>query len=107
MPTRQKRPSIIKQLALSVLMAGFLVYMGFSAISGKYGIQSKQKILEQIEILKGESTTLQAEIERYRQRIALFDPKKLDPDILSERARSLLSMVHEDDRLVIIPDSQQ
>ena len=104
MPTRHKRPSIIKQLSISALLLAFLAYMGFSAISGKYGTNNKKKLLADIVQLEAESAEMDKEIADYKKRIALFDPAQLDPDILSERARELLSMAHKKDRIIIIDD---
>lgn len=101
MPTRLRRPSIVKQLGITALLVGFQAYLGYSAISGQYGIVSRQVMLEDMATLKAEKARLQAEIDEYRSRTALFDPAKLDPDILSERAMELLSMVHENDRIVV------
>jgi cell division protein FtsB len=107
MPTRLKRPSIAKQLGLSVLLLGLLGYLGFSAVSGQYGMVGRWQLQEEMVVLNAQSARLKAEIESYRHRIALFDPERLDPDILSERALALLTMVHRDDRLIILgPDSE-
>ncbi len=103
MPTRQKRPSKIKQLGISVLLFGFLSYMGLSAVSGNFGTQNRKVMISQIEQLEVKNSNLQIEITNIKKKIALLDPKKLDPDILSERARSMLFMTHVDDRIVILP----
>ncbi len=52
--------------------------------------------------LKVKSAALQAEIDAYRHKVDLFDPKKLDPDILTERARALLSMAQIGDVVVMV-----
>lgn len=101
MSTRLKRPSLIKQLSLTTVLAGLLVYLGYNAISGQYGIEGRRDIKADMVALNAKSARLQAEIDAYNQRIALFDPERLDPDILSERAAELLGMVHEDDRVVL------
>ncbi len=101
MPTRLRRPSIVKQLGITALLVGFQAYLGYSAISGQYGIVSRQALQEDIADLETDTARLQAEIDEYRSRTALFDPKKLDPDILTERAMEVLAMVHEDDRVII------
>jgi len=103
MPTRLKRPSIIKQLVYTLMLGGFLTYMGYSVVSGQYGVESQRILKSEIVKLEAKNTRLQEEINNYKSKISLFDPNKLDPDILSERARELLSMVREDDRVIIIP----
>ncbi len=100
MPTRLKKPSVLKQLFLTVLLLSFLVYLGFSAIGGQFGIDSQRQMVADIEVLGADKASLQAEIDSLKHRILLFDPKRLDPDILTERARALLSMAHPDDIII-------
>lgn len=104
MSTRLKRPSILRQLGVTVLLGGFLAYLGGSALTGQFGIESKENLLEDIQVLKAEQVALQARINDYNKRIALFDPEKLDPDMLTERARISLSMAHPDDIIVMLGD---
>ena len=101
MPTRLRKPSRLKQLGVTLLLIGFQAYLGYNAISGQYGIEGRRQLVDQISELKAESARLQAEIDSYHHRIALFDPERLDPDILSERALALLSMAHTDDRIAV------
>jgi len=102
MSTRLKRPSLVRQLGIAALLVGFQVYLGFSALSGDFGIESKQALTEDIRQLEAEEAMLQARIDDYRKHIALFDPQRLDPDILTEKARELLAMAHPDDVIVML-----
>ena len=102
MPTRLKRPSIWRPLALTVALLGFQGYLGFSAIGGQFGTDSRTQILLDIDQLKGQSAALQAEIDAYRHRATLMDTRRLDPDIVTERARALLNMANADDILVMV-----
>jgi len=103
MPTRLTKPSIVKKLGVTAVLVCFQIYLGYSVVSGQYGVLSKDQIKMDIGDLQEQSAKLQAEIDAYSLKIALFDPKKLDPDILTEKARELLSMAHRDDRIVILP----
>lgn len=102
MPTRHKKPSIIKQLAISITLGGFLAYLGASALSGQFGLGAQDQMLTDISELTGKSATLQAEIDSLKHRKTLFEPTRLDPDILTERARALLSMAPPDD-IILLP----
>jgi len=104
MLTRLKRPSILKQLGATIVLVSFQAYLGYSAISGQYGIESRHEMHGQIIEMKADSARLQAEIDAFTHRIALFDSEKLDPDILTERALALLSMASEKDRVVMLPE---
>lgn len=101
MPTRLKRPSLVKKLAITFGLIAFQGYLGYHAVSGAFGIESQKEMFAEIEVLEAQQARLQAEIDSYRHRIALFDPRKLDPDILTERARALLGLVHPDDILIV------
>lgn len=102
MPTRLKRPAIWRPLALTVALLGFQGYLGFSAIGGQFGTENRTQILLDIDQLKARSAALQAEIDSYRHRATLMDTRRLDPDIVTERARALLNMAHADDILVMV-----
>ena len=102
MPTRLKRPAIWRPLALTVALLGFQGYLGFSAIGGQFGIESRTQIMLDIDQLKGKSAALQAEIDAYRHRATLMDTRRLDPDIVTERARALLNMANADDIIIMV-----
>lgn len=104
MPTRVKRPSILLKLSITAGLLAFQGYLGYHVFTGAFGIESQKAMVEEITILEARQAALQAELDSYRHRIALFDPRKLDPDILTERARALLGLVHPDD-VLIVPQS--
>jgi cell division protein FtsB len=102
MPTRLKRPAFWRPLALTVALLGFQGYLGYSAIGGQFGIENRAQILLDIDQLKNESSALQAEIDAYRHRATLMDTRRLDPDIVTERARALLNMANADDLIIMV-----
>lgn len=102
MSTRLKRPAIWRPLALTVALLAFQGYLGFSAIGGQFGWENRTQILIDIDQLKGKSAALQAEIDAYRHRSTLMDTRRLDPDIITERARAMLNMAHADDIIVMV-----
>ena len=102
MPTRLKRPPFWRPLALAVALFAFQGYLGYSAISGQFGIESREAIHGDIQVLKDRSAALQAEIDSFEHRNSLMNPRHLDPDIVTERARALLNMANADDILVMV-----
>ena len=102
MPTRLKRPSFWRQLAVAGALFAFQGYLSFNVVSGQYGVESQRQMHVEIDELKARSAALQAELDAYRHRAALFNPSRLDPDIVSERARALLSMSQPDDLVVMV-----
>jgi cell division protein FtsB len=102
MSTRLRRPSIWRQLMVTAGLVAFQAYLGWSAIGGNFGIESQKLMKAEIVDLKVQSAALQAEIDAYRHKVELFNPGKLDPDILTERARALLSMAQIGDMVVMV-----
>jgi cell division protein FtsB len=102
MSTRLKRPPFWRHLAVTCALLGFMGYLGYSAINGQFGTESREDLLAQIAELRAQSAALGVEIDAARHRIALLDSRRLDPDILDERARALLNMAHPDDVLVMV-----
>lgn len=102
MSTRLKRPSYWRQLLFAGSLIALQGYLGYSVISGQFGLESVEQMEVEIGELKAKSASLAAEIEFVRHRSSLFTPQKLDPDIVSERARALLSMSQPDERIVMV-----
>jgi cell division protein FtsB len=102
MSTRLRRPSIWRGLLVTAGLLAFQGYLGWSAIGGNFGIESQKVMKADIVDLKVQSAALQAEIDAYRHKVDLFDPTRLDPDILTERARALLSMAQVGDLVVMV-----
>ncbi|MBI4920167.1 MAG: septum formation initiator family protein [Devosia nanyangense] len=101
MSTRLRRPSVWRQLLVTAALVAFQGYLGYSAIGGNFGVESQKLMKADIVDLNTQSAALKAEIDAYRHKVDLFDPKKLDPDILTERARALLSMAQIGDMVVM------
>lgn len=101
MSTRLKRRAVWRSLLITVLLIAFQCYLGFNMIGGQFGVTSQKQMRVDIEALKAQSATLQADIDSYRHKASLFDPSKLDPDILTEKARALLQMAQPDDLIVM------
>jgi cell division protein FtsB len=102
MSTRLKRPSFWRQLLLLAVLGALQVYLGYNVVSGQFGIESQRRMTAEIGELKAKSAALKAEIDAYRHRTQLFTPQRLDPDIVSERARALLSMARPDEMIVML-----
>ena len=102
MSTRLKRPSFWRQIAFTAVLIALQGYLGYSVVSGQFGIESERQLEQEIVELKARSAAMQAEIEAMRHRNELFTPARLDPDIVSERARGLLSMSQPDDLIVMV-----
>jgi cell division protein FtsB len=102
MSTRLKRPAFWRHLGVSFVLIAFQGYLGYSYFTGQFGIESQDMLEQEIEELGAQSAALGAEIESYRHRISLFKSSSLDPDLISERARALLSMSEPDDYVIMV-----
>ena len=102
MSTRLKRPAFWRHLGITAILIAFQGYLGYSFFTGQFGIESQDVLEKEIEELGATSAALGAEIESYRHRISLFKSSSLDPDLVSERARALLSMSEPDDYVVMV-----
>ena len=102
MSTRLKRPAFWRHLALALGLIAFQGYLGYSYFTGQFGIESQDVLEAEIDELGAQSGALQAEIDSYRHRVSLFKSSSLDPDLVTERARALLSMAQPDDIVVMV-----
>jgi len=102
MPTRLKRPAFWRHVAVALGLVAFQGYLGYSVVTGQFGIESQDVLEVEINELGAKSGALQAEIDSFRHRIDLFQTTRMDPDLVSERARALLSMAQPDDIVVMV-----
>ena len=101
MVTRRRLRAFFGALALYVAAALVIGYFGANAYSGKYGLDARANLEQQIAALTAELRDAKAERERWERRIALLKSDGLDPDMLDERARSLLGVVDPRDVVLL------
>jgi len=102
MVTRKRLRTILNAFALYTLAALLIGYFGVNAFSGNHGLKAKQDIDQQIASLSTELARLQIERRQWERRVALLKSNGLDPDMLDERARSLLDYVHPNDLTLML-----
>src|SRR3954466_13628506 len=103
MVSRARLKSILTGLALYAMAAAIVGYFGVNAFSGKYGLNARQKLDQEIVALTGELAQLKRERARNEQRVSLLRSAKIDPDMLDERARFQLDYVNPRDLVRTIP----
>jgi cell division protein FtsB len=104
MTTRLKRPSLGRKLAIAAALVLFQGYLAFHLVEGNFGVNSQEQYIEQLALLKQQSDALDRRIEVAENRNSLLLSERLDPDLLTERARHLLGWSNPND--VIIPTEQ-
>jgi cell division protein FtsB len=97
MVSRARLKSILTGLALYAMAAAIVGYFGVNAYTGKYGLNARQELDQEIVALTGELAQLKRERARNEQRVSLLRSEKLDPDMLDERARFQLDYANPRD----------
>jgi cell division protein FtsB len=103
MVTRKRLRSILTALGLYLGAVLFIGYFGVNAYTGNRGLKAKQDLDAQITELSAELATLKQERSRWDRRLTLLRSTSLDPDMLDERARVLLSYAHPHDVVMPLP----
>ncbi|MGS4883902.1 FtsB family cell division protein [Roseibium sp. MB-4] len=101
--TRQRKQSFLRRLITPALAIAALGYFGFHAMNGELGVVGRAMIERQVAELEGELQLLVAERQELAARVSLLRPESLDPDMLDERARLYLNLVHPDELVVLKP----
>ncbi|HUL90222.1 MAG TPA: septum formation initiator family protein [Pseudolabrys sp.] len=102
MVTHRRRRTILTVLGLYFLAALFIGYFGINAFTGNHGLRAQQDLEKQLESMKGELGQLKAERALWERRISLLRADRIDPDMLDERARSLLGYVDPRDLTLLL-----
>jgi cell division protein FtsB len=103
MVSRARLKSILTGLALYAMAAAIVGYFGVNAYTGKYGLNARQELDQEIVALTSELAQLKRERARSEQRVSLLRSAKIDPDMLDERARFQLDYVNPRDLVRMIP----
>src|SRR5215813_13466481 len=97
MVSRTRLKSFLTGLALYT-MAGLLVsYFGINAYTGKYGLNARQELDQEIIALTSELARLKRERADSEHRVSLLRSDRVDPDMLDERARFQLDYANPRD----------
>lgn len=89
-------------LALYAIAAALIGYFGINAYTGKYGLNARQELDQEIVQLTAELARLKSERVAAEQRVSSLRSDSLDPDMLDERARYQLDYAHPRDLVRMI-----
>lgn len=101
MSTRHKRPSLRNKLAIATALIAFQGYLGYHLVEGNFGIVSQAKFSNQLIELESERDELAKTVDAAQNRNSLLTADRLDPDLLTERARYLLGWA--DPNAIVVP----
>ena len=105
MVSRSRLKSLLTGLALYTMAAAMVGYFGVNAYTGKYGLNARQELDQEIIALTSELARLKRERAEGEQRVSLLRSDRVDPDMLDERARYQLDYANPHD-LVRIDQSE-
>ena len=97
MVSRSQLKSLLTGLALYTMAAAMVGYFGVNAYTGKYGLNARQELDQEIIALTSELARLKRERAEGEQRVSLLRSDRVDPDMLDERARYQLDYANPRD----------
>jgi len=97
MVSRNRLKSLLTGLALYAIAAAIVGYFGVNAYTGKYGLNARQELDQEIIALTSELVRLKQERAEGERRVSLLRSDRVDPDMLDERARYQLDYAHPRD----------
>ena len=103
MVTRARLKSFLTGLTLYTMAAALVGYFGINAYTGKYGLNARQELDQEIIALTDELARLKRKRADSEHRVSLLRADRLDPDMLDERARYQLDYVHPHDLVRMNP----
>jgi cell division protein FtsB len=97
MVSRSRLKSLLTGLALYTMAAAMVGYFGVNAYTGKYGLNARGELDQEIVALTSELARLKRERTEGEQRVSLLRSDRVDPDLLDERARYQLDYANPRD----------
>lgn len=97
MVSRQRLKSALAVVALYAIVTAAIGYFGVNAYTGRYGLNARQELDQEIVALTSELARLKRERADNEQRVSLLRSDRVDPDMLDERVRLQLDFAHSRD----------
>lgn len=89
-------------LATPAALASLAVaYFGYHAVQGGRGLVAYARLSQEVARAEQVLKRTEAERQRLEQRVTLLHPERVDPDMLDERIRETLGLVHPDDAVLL------
>jgi cell division protein FtsB len=103
MVSHRRRRTILTALGLYIFAAAFIGYFAVNAFTGNHGLRAQLDLDQQMGAMQQELAEAKAEHAQWDRRVALLRSDRLDPDMLDERARALLSYTDPRDLTLLLP----
>ena len=102
MVSHRRRRTILTAIGLYIFAAAFIGYFGVNAFTGNHGLRAQLDLDQQMAAMQQELSQAKAERALWERRVALLRSDRLDPDMLDERARTLLGLADPRDLTLLI-----
>ena len=90
MVSHRRRRAILTAIGLYLFAAAFIGYFAVNAFTGNNGLRAQADLDQQLASMQAELATIKAERAGWERRVALLRSDRIDPDMLDERARTLI-----------------
>ena len=97
------RTERIGRILAPLAAIGAVVYFGYHGVLGKRGVLTWMALKQELEHTRTAVAMSEAERDRIAHRVSLLRPESLDRDMLDERARLVLNMMHPEEILMFDP----
>jgi cell division protein FtsB len=102
MVSRTRFKAFMTGLALYAMAAAMIGYFGVNAYTGKYGLNARVELDQEIVALTNELARLKKQRADAEQHVSLLRSESVDPDMLDERARYQLDYANPHDLVRMI-----
>ncbi|MDO9417391.1 FtsB family cell division protein [Pararhizobium sp.] len=102
MVSHRRRHAILTALGLYVFAALFIGYFAMNAFTGNLGLRAQADLDQQLASMQAELAGIKAERMGWERRVALLRSDRIDPDMLDERARSLIGYADPRDLTLLL-----
>ena len=99
--TKTNALSVLRRAGLPAAALILMGFFGYYAVLGPNGVLSYRDYSRQLEKRQQEFAALDKQRAELKNRVALLDPKRANPDMADELVRKELNVVHPDE--VIVP----
>ncbi len=92
-----------KQILVPLLCVGLMSYFVYHAINGRHGLEARAQLRLRANALEQKLVGLETVRRNLERDVALLQSDNLDPDMLEEQARRILTFAHPNDVILREP----
>ena len=102
MKRMRREPRLARERMTQGVTLACLLFMGGMALAGPSGLLAWSENNRLLAQRQNELKQIKAERDELRNRVALLDPRHVDPDMAGQLLRSNLNVVHPDEMVMLI-----